>query len=319
VALGSGISQDLSKGVRIKRSGESAPLAQEPINLKDRSSQGTPPETSEAPAPLRQNTPTLQGIPLQGLTRQEMQMAAKLYQWEHAPPKKILRGSHIIEPGNFIQHDVLGQVFKKYVTKSGWVNYRGLKRDKKAQKLLKNYIEDLIKIDPSTLENPMDRLASWLNLYNALVIDDILKHYPVKSLMQIKNFFGEKRFKIGEEEYSLLDIEKKIFLDQMREPRAVFARVNGATSGPRLSKKPFSAIKIEKQLEERTWKFLMDRSNVDFDPHRQMLILNPTFLWYQEEIVDLPAFLHSYLDLLPSYYQVSYSGYDWKLNDEKLH
>lgn len=218
-----------------------------------------------------------------------------------------------------MDHSVLGQVLKKYVTKSGWFNYRGLLRDKWSRRDLEAYVAELSAMDPSTLEDPMDRLAAWLNLYNSMIILDILKHYPVKSLMQIPDFFAKPRFQIGSKTFSLLQIEKEIFHEQLHEPRTILARVNGATSGPKLMREPFKATKIDEQLDEQVFKFLTDRENVRFNTSTKTLELNPTFLWYQEEFGDLMGFLRSYLDLLPKYFQVAYKSYDWELNDEKLH
>lgn len=286
---------------RIKRSGEAAPaspaapgLGQIGVSVK------------ETPAP----TPT----PDPGNSE-----AAAFYHWSHSESKVSRAGVKLPEPTSYIDHGVLADVFKKFVTKSGRVDYRGLQRDKRRRKLLSDYVRDLSAIDPNTLEDPSDRIASWLNLYNAMVIEEILKHYPIKSLMQVKNYFGSPKYKIGNETYSLLDIEQKVFKEQIADPRTLFARVNGAASGPRLSQVPFHPLKLEKQLDERAWKFLADRANVDYNPKLRMLILNPVFLWYQEEFADLPAFLHTYLDLLPKYYSVSFTAYDWRLNDEKLH
>jgi hypothetical protein len=152
-----------------------------------------------------------------------------------------------------------------------------------------------------------------------MILLEILKFYPIKSLMQIPDFYGKPRFNVGGQTLSLLQIEKEIFQEKLHEPRAVLARVNGASSGPRLLREPFRPVKIDEQLDERTWKFLTDRDNVDFDSRTKTLQLNPTFLWYQDEFGDLLEFLRSYLDLLPKYFIVSYHGYDWKLNDEKLH
>ncbi len=243
----------------------------------------------------------------------------QLYQWQYNRAEQSRPAQKLIRPEEYLNHEVLDRILKKYVTKSGWVDYRGLQRDKKARENLGFYVEDLCHLNPSTLKDPLDRIAAWLNLYNALVIQEVLKRYPIKNLMEVPNFFGEPRFTIGEEKMSFIDIEKKVFLEQIRDPRTVFARANGASSGPRLLKGAFSPLKIEAQLEDRTWKFLMDRANVDFDPRRRILTLNQAFMWYQEEFVDLGLFLRTYLDLLPQYAQIFYRGYDWKLNDEKLH
>ena len=162
-------------------------------------------------------------------------------------------------------------------------------------------------------------MASWLNLYNALVIQEVLKNYPVNSILKIKDFFGAKRLKVGEKDYSILDIEEEIFRQDLKDPRAIFARVNGCSSGPRLLKEPFDAAHIDEQLEERTWKFLMDPDNLQYDPKRRMLMLSAVFSWYEKDFVDVAAFLSKYLNLLPERYQVAYKSYDFRLNDAKLH
>lgn len=255
-------------------------------------------------------------VPPENAPRQD---AVQLYQWQKDEKELLDRERIPVVPENFVDHEVWGKVLKEAISKSGWVDYRKLKRQKKTQRLLDAYVQDLSVLDPSTLADPKDRLASWLNLYNAMVLREILQHYPVKNILQIKDFFGKKRFKIGEKEYSLLEIEEKIFKEELGEPRALFARVNGASSGPRLAEHPYDPLKIEEQLEEATWKFLTNPANVRFDRNVKVLYLNPLLLWHQEDFVSLPAFLHTYLDLLPKYYGVAYTGYDWKLNDVRLH
>lgn len=246
--------------------------------------------------------------------------SATLYPWQkNQKTARPTLPKSIVNPNDFISHEVLAEVYKKIITKQGWVNYRKLKRDRRLQKKLKYYVEDLSKIDPDTLEDPRDRLATWLNLYNAMVLQEILQHYPIRQLNEIPNFFGQRRFTIGGREYSLLEIEREVFLETIQEPRAVLARVNGTSGGPRLRKEPFHPLKLEEQLEKLTWKFLMDRSNVDYQPKTSKLILSPLFIWYQKEFVDIMLFLRTYLDLLPEVFSVTYRGYDWRLNDEKLH
>lgn len=304
------------KVYEIKRSGQvSAPP---PSRIIPSESASPTPTASSTTGELSSSGEHL-GIQVFSPRKIDPETQPKVYQWEHAAPKSVSRPNRVVEPANYVDHSILARVFKKYVTKSGWVDYEGLKRDKRVRKMLEDYVHDLSEIDPSSLKDPFDRLASWLNLYNAMIIEEILKHYPVKSVMEIKDFFGERRYKIGHQTYSFIDIEKEIFQKEIHEPRAVFARVNGTSSGPRLLKEPFNPLKLDKQLEDRTWNFLMNRENVDYDPRRHMLILSPVFTWYPEELMDVGTFLHSYLDKLPNFYSVTYRGYDWRLNDERLH
>ncbi|MFO1462555.1 MAG: DUF547 domain-containing protein [bacterium] len=222
-------------------------------------------------------------------------------------------------PPVYVNHEVFGKILQKYVSKSGWLDYRELKRDKEAMEDLDAYVKDLSDLNPSTLSDPQDKLASWLNLYNAMVIREILKHYPVDSVLKIPNFFGTPRFKVGGKDYALLDLEEIAFRQDLQEPRTVFARVNGASSSPRLLREPYDPRKIDKQLEERTRTFLTDPANMQYNANRKMLLLNSTLLFYEKDFVDLKAFLANYLSGMAPNYQYSFFGYDWKLNDSKLH
>lgn len=305
---------------RVKRSGEtiSAPAVNDPAPSKPI----TEGQASPSPMPVVAQPPgpgPMGSIPPVAPSKRP---SVPVYEWESDRTKVTKTGAPkptYATPTHYVNHEVFDSILEKYVNKNGWVDYRGLKRDKWAKAKLEAYVKDLAEMDPSTLEDDSDRIASWLNLYNAMVLQELLKHYPVKNLMRIPDFFGKRRFKVGGEEMSLIEIDREIFKKQIREPRTVLARVNGAASGPRLMREAFSGSKLEKQLEERTWKFLVNRANVDFEPQTKTLILNPTFLWYQEEFGDLLLFLKSYLDLMPTVYNITYRGYDWALNDEKLH
>jgi hypothetical protein len=219
----------------------------------------------------------------------------------------------------FVNHEVFGEILEKYVTKSGWVDYRALLRDKEDRAALHAYVEDLSALNPSVLEDRRDKFASWLNLYNAIVLDEVLNHYPVQHMMKLINFFGVQKYQIGDRKYSLIEIEEEVFQKEIIDPRTVFARVNGSSSGPKFLKEAFDPKKVDEQLDERTISFLTDQSNVRFDSKRGVLYLSAVFLWYEKELIDVNVFLSNYLNLLPKYYQVSYMGFDWKLNDSKLH
>jgi len=189
----------------------------------------------------------------------------------------------------YVNHEVLGEILRKYVSKSGWVDYSGLKRDKEAMENLDAYVRDLSALNPSTLEDPQDKLASWLNLYDAMVMREILKYYPIENLLKIPDYYGAKRFKVGDKTYSLMEVEELVFHQELQEPRTIFARVIGSSSGARMLQVPFDARKIDKQLEERVQAFLSDPNNVQYNPKQRTLALNPTLLWYEREFVDVRA------------------------------
>ena len=81
-------------------------------------------------------------------------------------------------------HAIFNALLKKYVSENGNVNYKGLKSESKK---LQSYI-DLIKLHQPTDDwAKNDKLAYWINAYNALTIDLILRNYPTKSIKDIKD------------------------------------------------------------------------------------------------------------------------------------
>ena len=71
-----------------------------------------------------------------------------------------------------ISHEFWDQVLMEYVDASGRVNYQGLKED---PEILLNYL-DLLRFNrPNEVRwNKKERLAYWINMYNALMIGEIV-------------------------------------------------------------------------------------------------------------------------------------------------
>ncbi|MDW5287489.1 DUF547 domain-containing protein [Formosa sp. PL04] len=63
-----------------------------------------------------------------------------------------------------------------------------------------------------------EKLAYWINTYNAFIIKLILDHYSVKSIRDIKEPWDIEFIDIADKTYSLGAIEHEI-LRKMNEPR----------------------------------------------------------------------------------------------------
>src|SRR5262249_28085760 len=75
------------------------------------------------------------------------------------------------------QHALFTSVLKKYVH-NGRVNYKELRNDPDLGK----YISFLESSNPENFTNDKERLAFWINAYNAYTLKIICDHYPVKSI-----------------------------------------------------------------------------------------------------------------------------------------
>lgn len=302
-----------AKSFRVKGSGEAItvkePLVQAPLTEAGPS--------AEQLSGLPSNINSLLGvtnIPNQPIAPQ-LPPDYIYHEVENPKPVPVLKKPAV----DYVNHEVFDRILYRYVSKSGWFDYRSMKKDKEAMEDLDAYVKDLSAMNPSTLPDAQDRLASWLNLYNAMVLREILKNYPVENLLKIPNYYSARNYKVGDKEYALMELEDIVFREELQEPRTVFARVNGASSAPKFAKEAFAGDKIDRQLEDRTMAFFKDPENLQFDGRRKVLLLNATLLWYEREFVDLRGFLGNYLSGLPPVYNITFRGYDWKLNDSKLH
>ncbi len=216
-----------------------------------------------------------------------------------------------------INHEVFSDLLKKYVNKQGLFSYKDLKRNKEDLESLESYIQDLLLMNPNLLSDAAEMKSAWLNLYNAIVIFEIVKKYPVSGVLNIPAFFAEPKYKIEDKVYSLLDIEKGIFHDRIKDSRMAFARCFGAIGAPNLIPEAYDAKKLDKQLDEAVLSFIKSPYNVIWDPKKKRLMVSSLLLWHKEEIGDTEAFFRVFQPSLPVKLGVFYLPFAWQLNENK--
>ena len=125
-------------------------------------------------------------------------------------------------------HEVWDELTRKHVTESGVVNYKGIIQDS----IQFNAYLDLLSshLPNETNWTREERLAYWINAYNAFTVKLIIDHYPVVSIKDIKkgiplvNSVWDIQFiEIGGKSYDLNNIEHGILRKEFYEPRIHFA------------------------------------------------------------------------------------------------
>ncbi len=175
------------------------------------------------------------------------------------------------------------------------------------------------------------RIAFWLNAYNAFTVRLILDHYPIASIRRIgwlpgaafrERFIPMTGLKGGT--ISLDDIEHRTLRSAFREPRIHFALVCAARSCPDLRTEAYRAADLDRQLEEQGRVFLRDRTKNRVDVAAKTLYLSSIFDWFRDDFVaaagSVPAFVAPYLDdagTPVTGFSVEFLDYDWSLNDRK--
>ncbi len=200
-------------------------------------------------------------------------------------------------------------MLNKYVSKDGNVNYNDWKKEHNE---LKKYIKTLEENFPKNSWKTNDKLAYWINTYNAITINLILDNFPIKSIKEIKNRWGKKLYK---NKYSLGDIEHKI-LRKMNEPRIHFAINCASKSCPKLLNESYNGRKLEKQLVEVTKAFLCNpKKNI---LKNNQVYLSRIFLWFSKDFgtkKEKINFISKYSGIELINPKFKYLEYDWSLNN----
>jgi hypothetical protein len=232
----------------------------------------------------------------------------------HAPTELIEIDEGIDDyDSEAFNHDLWNDLLQKNVSKDGNVNYKSFKNDPIE---LHIYINSLGENMPTDKWNNEDKLAYWINAYNAMTIDLIVRNYPVKSIQDIKDPWDQRLWKLGNKWYNLNEIEHQI-LRKMNEPRIHFGIVCASYSCPKLQNEAFTALQLEAQLTMATREFLADpnRNNITSDNIK----ISKIFKWFSKDfkqsggIID---FLNQYSDVkISSKAKTSFKDYNWDLNE----
>lgn len=210
-------------------------------------------------------------------------------------------------------HSVWHELLQAHVTEQGNVDYTAFKANQQA---LKNYIKSLSQQLPDDTWTRNDVLAYWINAYNALTVDLIIRNYPLKSIKDIKDPWDQRLWKLRNKWYNLNDIEHQI-LRKMDEPRIHFAIVCASFSCPKLQNYAFTAANLENQLTESTKTFLTDTNRNIITENE--LKLSRIFQWFTKDfkqngsVVD---FINFYTDIeINPKAKTNYLDYNWDLNE----
>src|SRR5439155_215026 len=112
--------------------------------------------------------------------------------------------------------------------------------------------------DPARFPSEEDRLAYWLNAYNAFTLHAILAEYPITSVWKTRDgqFFQRRRHVAGGRAVSLDDIEHEILRGQFAEPRIHFAINCGSNGCPPMRPAAYEGARLRETLGAAAEQFL---------------------------------------------------------------
>ncbi len=236
------------------------------------------------------------------------------------------------DPGSTItvDHSAWDKMLKAHVKPDGDLNrvdYAAWTRDSRDD--LRAYIERLEQTDTASLPRP-EQYAYWVNLYNAVTVALILKHYPVDTIRDIDispGFFtrgpwGAELVTVGGVKLSLDNIEHDILRVNWDDPRVHYA-VNCASVGcPNLARDAYTGDNLDDQLDAAARAYIASPRGVRFDGGR--VTASKIYSWYDEDFgnseAGVIAHLRKYANgetarRLSGLSSIDNYAYDWSLND----
>ncbi|MCH7518522.1 MAG: DUF547 domain-containing protein [Candidatus Dadabacteria bacterium] len=234
------------------------------------------------------------------------------------------------------------------------VNYEGFINSRAE---FETFLRTLGSVDENVFESWTEeqRLAFWINAYNAFTIKAIIDHYPIKrsftlvgifyapsdSILQIKGVWTKLQFRALGNMVTLEEIEHETLRKKFNEPRIHMAINCASISCPDLRNEAYTPEKLEEQLADASIKFVNNPDKgVYVNEQSGKVKLSKIFKWFGDDFINnygskklfnnyslkenaVLNFTSDYIEseevkeyLMNNKLKIGYLGYDWHLNEQ---
>lgn len=184
------------------------------------------------------------------------------------------------------------KVLGKYVNEKGYVNYEALAKDRAE---LDRFIASIEKTgpqsSPESFPTKNDKLAYYLNAYNAQVFKGVLARGPEKEsvwkggLVSGYSFFVGMDIVVDGKKTSLKSLEDNMVREGFKDPR-VHAALNCASKGcPRLPQVAFDPEKLDQQLDAGMTEFVGEKRNCTVDDAAKTVTYSKILDWFEKDFL----------------------------------
>lgn len=208
------------------------------------------------------------------------------------------------------------------------INYKAWQKDPRHEKAINLLTTDNV----GNYKSRELKLSYWINAYNLLVIDLILKEAPKDSIQNLGGIvsdpWNEYSWVIDGLEYNLNYIQHQV-LKPLGESRFFFALTCGAISCPSLKATPYWPDRMYTQLEKQTAQFIHNDKKAFQTKHdkkndtariqtRDKAYISQLFLWHQKYLEggNINRFVQRYRSL-DNLEIEDYLDFNWNLNAKK--
>jgi len=168
-----------------------------------------------------------------------------------------------------------------------------------------------------------ERLAGYINAYNAFAIHGILDGLSPASFLGRQRYFKLQSWPVDGRSISLERLENDL-IRPFNDPRIHFAIVCASRSCPSLRSEAYVAERLDSQLDDQARRFINDPSKNRFDAATRTAYLSAIFKWFDQDFRgagSVQKYVARYVadpdvarDLANDGYRIEWIDYDWSLN-----
>ncbi len=229
------------------------------------------------------------------------------------PKEEKVEVTPVVEVPAPPSHKVWNNMLTQYVSRSGNVQYKALKTSRMAE--IEQYLQELAANPVQKSWSREDKMAYWMNAYNAFTVKLILDNYPISSITNLSGgkVWDKKWIKLGDKTYSLNNIENDILRPMYKDARIHFAVNCAAKSCPPLLNRAWTAVNLEYYLEAQAKRFINNPTYNQISADK--VVISKIFEWYAGDFGNIIEYLNKYSKIkINADAEVTYQEYDWALN-----
>jgi hypothetical protein len=233
--------------------------------------------------------------------------------------------------------EAYARVLDSFVTADGGVRYAALEAESAD---LDRALAGFAAMTPAELEAlpEADRIAFWINAYNAITLKTIIDNYPIQgsglsalrypssSIRQISGAWSNRDWTVAGRKMSLDDIEHETLRKLFDEPRIHMALVCAAKGCPPLRTAPFRGDRLDEQLDDQARRYLASPAGLRVEPDGREVAVSAILKWFDDDFDSaggVRAFLAAHAPaaartaLSDRNTKITYLDYDWSLNEAR--
>jgi hypothetical protein len=202
--------------------------------------------------------------------------------------------------------------FDEYVL-DGQVDYKKIIRDKSS-------LEELVGlISNYDIQSKADnvRKAFYINAYNILIINNVIKNFPVPYPIEEVGFFSKVKHKVANDSLTLNEIETLKLIQDFKDVRILFAISAGTKGSLPVADYAYKPKKLNRQFKKRIKQTVNDFAFIRVMPKSSKILLAEAFIKSQSHFnkQDILDYINEYRECpLPKDYSIEFYPANRKLN-----